>query len=275
MKKILLSLSLLLMGISLSFGQVFSGLSHDFNDGSTMGWERGENEGLKLKVAADGSGSMGKLNTFSLTHWAGNYISEGIVGIRVSFSNPGSEDLKMRLAFGTSDNPKNGSWMSSTEAQIIPAGSMDMAVTFPIAETDLTSVVGSGSYMDVMENVAALRILHSNEPSARGDNIIATIHIDDITALDVLTAIDDEPTLADFRIYPNPVVDYAFISFEENSAISGEISINNLIGQTVMSLEINQQSGQQQIDLSGLKSGIYFLSINAEGARNTQKFIIR
>ncbi|WP_299050214.1 DM13 domain-containing protein [uncultured Polaribacter sp.] len=69
--------------------------------------------------------------------------------------------------------------------------------------------------------------------------------------------------------YPNPAKNNLTISNTEN--INGEIRIYNVLGKQVL-----QQSNisNQTIDISNLNSGIYMLTINADGRSKTQKLVI-
>ena len=60
-----------------------------------------------------------------------------------------------------------------------------IAVEFPIGEADLTMTDGDGteSYADVMSNVMNMRILHSEQPAAIGDQVSAILGVDNITAV--------------------------------------------------------------------------------------------
>ena len=63
----------------------------------------------------------------------------------------------------------------------------------------------------------------------------------------------------DFAVYPNPATDVLNIS-SEATAIS-EIQITNMLGQQVLNQQFNDSSSEQ-INISGLTSGIYLLKIN-------------
>lgn len=66
-----------------------------------------------------------------------------------------------------------------------------------------------------------------------------------------------------FNVYPNPANDMLFVDMK------GEYRIINLMGQTVMTGGNNDAI--QQIDVSGLSNGLYFISING----STMKFIVK
>ena len=91
----------------------------------------------------------------------------------------------------------------------------------------------------------------------------------------------DEPTyehvVAQFDLYPNPT-DGVFTSHHSALTTSNashfsipnsEFRISNLMGQTVQTGSLNAES--QQIDVSGLPQGMYFISIG----NATQKFVVQ
>ena len=78
----------------------------------------------------------------------------------------------------------------------------------------------------------------------------------------------DEPAVVNntkMSIYPNPAVDRLNVSLNQNS----DIVVYNLMGQAIRTVE--GHAGINSIDLSGLNSGVYFISAGSE----TQKFIVK
>ena len=66
-------------------------------------------------------------------------------------------------------------------------------------------------------------------------------------------------------IYPNPAVDQLNVTLNQNT----EVVIYNIMGQAIRNME--GHVGVNAIDLSGLNSGVYFISAGS----NTQKFIVK
>lgn len=71
-----------------------------------------------------------------------------------------------------------------------------------------------------------------------------------------------------FTVYPNPVKNFVTISFKEKTAIQS-ISIYNVLGQ-VEQLVTNPT---ETIDVSGLKTGNYFIKIISDKGTATSKFV--
>ena len=77
-------------------------------------------------------------------------------------------------------------------------------------------------------------------------------------------------TAGTLTIYPNPTDGVLFVqTLRATSLPAKTYSITNLTGQTVLSGNITAET--QQIDVSGLPEGMYFISIGSE----TRKFVVR
>jgi hypothetical protein len=79
------------------------------------------------------------------------------------------------------------------------------------------------------------------------------------------------------RVYPNPATDV--LNIEVNASQASEMSINvyNIMGQNVMSKNVNITTGMntRSISTSELNSGIYFVTVKANGFENTMKFVVK
>ena len=87
-------------------------------------------------------------------------------------------------------------------------------------------------------------------------------------AVNPMTAID---------VQPNPVKDnlYVTINASQNSVM--DIAVYNLTGQKVMETSATVSTGinRPSLDVTSLSSGIYFLSVSANGFKETVKFIVK
>ena len=77
-------------------------------------------------------------------------------------------------------------------------------------------------------------------------------------------------TEARFDFYPNPANGYITVRTEE---LGGTLRILDISGKLMLNEKMVQPV--QRIDLSGIKSGMYFISVEKESTRMTQKLIIR
>ena len=79
------------------------------------------------------------------------------------------------------------------------------------------------------------------------------------------------------RVYPNPATDV--LNIEVNASYDSEMSINvyNIMGQNVMNKSVNINTGinRPSISTAELSSGIYFVTVKANGFENTMKFIVK
>ena len=89
------------------------------------------------------------------------------------------------------------------------------------------------------------------------------VHIDDIWVNDT-TGVVDIYAENGFAVYPNPSHDILFVLSE---SINSEYRITNLMGQTITIGEITSET--QQIDVSTLTNGMYFITIG----NTTTKFL--
>ena len=75
-----------------------------------------------------------------------------------------------------------------------------------------------------------------------------------------------------YGIYPNPATDYVVVKSSQD--VEANISIVNLVGQTVKQFSKSLKTGENAISID-LKSGIYFCTISANGYNKTIKFVVK
>ena len=75
-----------------------------------------------------------------------------------------------------------------------------------------------------------------------------------------------------YGIYPNPATDYVVVKSSQD--VQANISIVNLVGQTVKQFSKNLKTGENAINID-LQSGIYFCTISANGYSKTIKFVVK
>ena len=84
----------------------------------------------------------------------------------------------------------------------------------------------------------------------------------------------DDQFLNDFVVYPNPVSD--FITLEASQMIAEtQIAIFDVVGKIIFTETQVPQKGTLVVNLSHLKSGMYFLKVSSEGNSITKKLIIQ
>lgn len=90
-----------------------------------------------------------------------------------------------------------------------------------------------------------------------------------------VTAINDYARVEDLRIFPNPAAELLNVSFLTDRAESITCEIIDMNGKLVYGESRNHDGGlfEQQISLSDLAQGIYFLRIRTEEGTTMEKFI--
>ena len=102
-----------------------------------------------------------------------------------------------------------------------------------------------------------------------------TTLIDNIN-LSTLLGLDDN-VLSAINVFPNPATDTFFIHLTDETVTDASITIVNSLGQTVQTISNEQLESNNtlQIDISTYNTGIYFVSIESQGATETKKLIVK
>lgn len=176
-----------------------------FDDGTSMGWgdqmppipkppihePSGGPAGTGddyLKIVATGFGGPGsRLIVFNRIQWTGDYLAAGVDRIVADMANFGNQPLFMRLAIQTDrvNSPHDGTWYGSTTPQILLPDGLWHSLSFGLTSSDLSLIEeGERSLAETLASVDALRFLSiEDELDHEGDAIIATLGIDNITAI--------------------------------------------------------------------------------------------
>ena len=75
-----------------------------------------------------------------------------------------------------------------------------------------------------------------------------------------------------YEIYPNPATDYVIVKSSMDAAAT--VTFTNLAGQTVKSYNKNLTTGENSINID-LESGVYFMTVNANGFNKTTKVVVK
>ncbi len=78
----------------------------------------------------------------------------------------------------------------------------------------------------------------------------------------------DELELRTISVYPNPATNVLYVNL---SSINYSLEVINLIGEVVLKAE--NKSNTTSLELSNLKSGVYYLKISSEGKQKQMKFV--
>ncbi len=87
--------------------------------------------------------------------------------------------------------------------------------------------------------------------------------------------IDEIPFIRDFSIHPNPFQSSAKISYQLDEFADVEIELVDVMGKKIRSIAQGEQApGAHQYQLEGnLPAGVYFVSLQVNGARLTRRII--
>ena len=77
----------------------------------------------------------------------------------------------------------------------------------------------------------------------------------------VLSINEEKATSHNVRVYPNPASDFVTVQFEGQSNEVSKIQITNAVGQIVRSVNLGRIRTTEQVSLSGLAPGLYYLGV--------------
>lgn len=172
-------------------GAISVGASTTFQDGTAGGWyvpvgsplppqvidtggPAGSGDGF-LQLKSSGQSSAGsRLVVFGGNDWLGNYLAAGVTAVTLDAINLGTSDLQLRLYF----NGPAGSALSTTGLGL-PAASGWTRLVFPLAPAALSGADAVGT----LANVTELRLFHNDSPSFPPGAVLATLGIDNISAV--------------------------------------------------------------------------------------------
>jgi hypothetical protein len=187
--------------VAITVGQV-----DDFEDGTVMGWVEGpsspnptthvltggpagDGDAYLENISSGGFGAGGRQVMFNSAQWDGDYLSEGVALITADMANFGQSPLAMRIAFGQGPAARSATWYVSEQAIDLPADGQWHSVEFGLSGAGLSCVngaCGSTSLADVLSDVTAVRIVAATSPDFQGDQIAATLGVDNISAVGLM-----------------------------------------------------------------------------------------
>nr|WP_319273215.1 T9SS type A sorting domain-containing protein [uncultured Draconibacterium sp.] len=207
--------------------------------------------------------------------------ASGDFSLRFQKSGSFSGTYSVSAPFGSSDLPK-GNNSISFKIWIDPGttvNKIDFVLNNPwIKITADLSDVEKGKWIELTESFS--RDAASDLSLSSGDRMQINLNASDITGSEALLYIDDivfendnvtsivEPKSTDISIYPNPANDILTINAKEE----GRIRIFNCTGKLVKLVE--KSSFSEQINISELKTGVYFVSVLSDNRNVTQKVLI-
>jgi hypothetical protein len=110
-------------------------------------------------------------------------------------------------------------------------------------------------------------IIHSACTSARGNN-------NDITVSSNITFNSSRTIASDISLYPTITSGQLTLSIINSTGGKADLNIYNQAGALMMKQQILISGKANQIDVSGLANGIYFLQVNNGSGKQSRKFIV-
>ncbi|MEY3443845.1 MAG: hypothetical protein RLZZ519_2126, partial [Bacteroidota bacterium] len=93
--------------------------------------------------------------------------------------------------------------------------------------------------------------------------------------VDICQSINDE-SLGNLKVFPNPSNGQFILEVQLPIGVNGSVRITDIYGQAVLIEDLPQsETIRQSIQLTGVSSGVYFLTVRAGDYEATQKLIIR
>ncbi len=140
-------------------------------------------------------------------------------------------------------------------SDFLPAATCDQTLTWTSTDEDVATVDSTGIVTGVAEGTADIIARTSNY---KKDTITITVGTSGVNS--------DLESTNTISVYPNPATD--IISINNESA--AKVNITNLVGRIVLTETIDPNA---TINISSLKSGIYFISIETTDKINSVRFI--
>jgi hypothetical protein len=180
------------------FGQL-----DDFENGTTMGWANGvpgyvvnvnsggpagANDNF-LQLTSDGVGQGGRLTTFNLQQWLGNYVTQGVTSIQLDLRNQGSTQLSIRLAFKAANTADAPGYLS--QAISLAPGSGWQRFSISLTASNMIRVGNAAVHNTFFSTgVADVRIINQvGTTGLNGDFVTGQIGIDNIRAVPEPTSV--------------------------------------------------------------------------------------
>ncbi|MBS1782208.1 MAG: T9SS type A sorting domain-containing protein [Bacteroidetes bacterium] len=105
-------------------------------------------------------------------------------------------------------------------------------------------------------------------------NIAARVRCGSCMSLKEL-AVKDVSNFADMKAYPNPANTEITVKYTLKTAAAATVKVTNAVGQTLKVAEVaNGTNGQVTISTNDLANGIYFYTVEANGQRMTNRFVV-
>lgn len=148
-----------------------------------------------------------------------------------------------------------------------PATTNDTSYTWNFGDGSATSTATSPTHTYASSGIYNVQLIVSNGSCA--DTVTQSVNT-------IKLGINNIAGLSGLTVSPNPAKDQLTLSVNSNTPFDGcHLSINNLLGQSTYSQDVNLVSGTNKFDIniSTLSPGIYFISLQNGKDTATFKFV--
>ena len=279
--------------------------SFDFNDGKPTGWSVFENDGdgdqWTLSQAGNSftSGTDGSIAIFSNTYSNGALYPDNYIHTKDKYAI----SKKSVLSWDAKSSDLSNMYNKEHYAVVVSTDKKEWEIVWEttINYIDFNHEMVSLEKYEAQEVYIGFRHFNCNGNNASGlviDNIMlantsingvgiqnailpagtyyfliegsisAEYTVDIRLASDVENGESVKELDNTFKVYPNPATSVVYIESELNA----KANIIDMLGRSVKEVEFN---GNTTIDIEGLNSGIYFISIQSENNQHVQKLIVK
>jgi hypothetical protein len=220
--------------VPFGFSQVTLNQVDTFQDGTNLDWSGGS---TPTNIATGGpagsndrylqiSSTGGKLATYNLTQWSGNYVTAGVTRIEFDLKNLGPTDLVIRLVLMGPDSGMFGARWSSTAVCFLPSGGAWTHFGFDLISTNFVQTQGTSTFASMLASMDRIMLRHEPIASPTGTPVTGILGIDNVAS-------PAPPPVFDFVLNKSQVAGQNFVQ--------GTVSIPQAVG-TATSFQITDST---------------------------------
>ena len=191
--------------------------------------------------------------------------------------NPGQDNKYFRSIYVSYRNVDEGYW-HQVEDDL--TDDFMLSLSEFVFTNSVTNTINDGEYWFGFQQDDMIGFYwgsNASQAEATNNEIVAVRVVADPAFVGVSENHEAVNPMTATRVYPNPATDMLNIEVNASQASEMNISVYNIMGQNVMNQNVNITTGMNinPINVSELNSGIYFVTVKANGFENTMKFIVK
>jgi hypothetical protein len=174
-------------------------------------------------------------------------------------------------------NKMSGAAIPNAQVMLLDINDNPIAYTYSDALGAFSfSNLAYGTYKIYTEvlNKTTTPVLVTISPNHASENGVS-VEINSTYVAGSVSAIENNAYFQSVKVYPNPATDNASLNLNLKKAANVEVSLQNVMGQTIFTQAANMSAGEQAmtISLQNLPKGIYILKVMANGAAQEMKVV--